>query len=174
MKALVRIAFLASVFALAACSQKTPTPLTQFSPADNSFSVMMRGAPTVKALEANHAVNFNGGNSYVVQSDGRLYLASYFDYSVSPPGMHSDSLDRFRDMYVKGAKGQLISEESVMLDGNTGRELIMKNPAGTVTRVRIFIKEKRAYIVAVEVRTDADAQASAVIDYLNSFHITET
>ncbi len=174
MKALVRIIFLISLLAIAACSQKAPAPPTKFSPPDNSFSVLMHGTPTVKVLEANQAANFKGGNSYDLHADGRLYLVAYFDYFISPPGMHSDSLDRFRDTYVKGAKGQLVSEESIMLDGNTGREFIMTNPMGTSTRVRIFIKEKRAYVAAVEVQTDADARAPAVIDFLDSFHIAET
>jgi hypothetical protein len=174
MKALARVALIAGLLALTGCLPKPPVQPTQFSPPDQSFSVMMPGAPSVKVLEAKPEVNFKGGNSYQVQSDGRLFMTGYFDYSVSPPGMHSDSLDRFRDMFVAGTKGQLISEDTVMLDGNTGREIIIKNPSGSSTRVRIFIKEKRAFIAGVEVHTDTDANAPTVNDFLNSFHIKET
>ena len=172
MKALFRIALLSSLLILGACKPKPPEP-TVFSPPDKSFTVMMLGTPTPKDHEANPAVNFKGGTTYELRTDGKFYMVGFFDYATSPPGMHSDSLDRFRDIFLKSSKGQLTSEESVMLDGNTGRELVVQDPSGLTTHVRIFIKEKRAYLVGVDIGKDADNQSPLITNYLNSFHIRE-
>jgi len=76
--------------------------------------------------------------------------------------------------FVNGSNGTLISESTIRLDGNTGREIVVKNPQGAIAHIRYTTIGKRTYLAVVVNNVNMDDNAPIITAFLDSFHINES
>ena len=113
---------------------------------------------------------------FSTQQDNIGYFVSYCDY---PPETmaHGDPekmLDGSRDGALSNAKGKLLSETKITLEGNPGRELVMEaaDESGrrAVIKGRLFMVKNRLYQVMV-VAPRGQAGDKIIDDFLQSFKL---
>ena len=155
---------------LAGCKQKPVVPVS-FSPPDNSFTISMLGTP--KSVPMPNAANFNGGGMYALDHlvDGQLFIAGYFDLKDTPTNHMSDNLDRFRDNVMQGGKNTLLSEDTIRVDGNTGRDLRLQNTSGRTIHIRFVLVGMRVYLVQVVSEPNIKDDTPVSTAFFDSFHI---
>jgi hypothetical protein len=150
---------------LIACSREP------FSPEDGGFSVQMPRTPEEQSKVLETPIGPVKLNMYLCKSGNWVYIVGYSDYERLE-GDVEDLLDGARDGALKIGNNKLISEDSVSLDGNPGRELRMEAPNGLRMRVKIILAGSRLYQVGV-VTPKNDSYSSRIEKYLSSFHLTQ-
>ena len=169
MKIIKRLSFLLLLMLLAACGKPKLHPV-QFSPADNSFSIMMPDTPKENVVQPVPKA-IKGGKLYGTNVAPRGYFAGYIDFESLPSNHMSDNLDRARDMYVQRVNGTILSEDTIRLDGYTGRELRVSDSKGGIVHMRLYLMDLRLYTAQVASVSEADDKAPETDAFLNSFHL---
>jgi hypothetical protein len=113
---------------------------------------------------------------FSTQQDNIGYFVSYCDY---PPETmaHGDPetmLDGSRDGALSNAKGKLLSETKITLEGNPGREVVMETADESGRRAtikgRLFMVKNRLYQVMV-VAPRSQAGDKEVDQFIQSFKL---
>lgn len=140
------------------------------------FKLLLPSKPTEQVMPIPSATGSLDVHIYVsLGQEGIAYIASYTDLP-SAPGDQSQiikALDDVRNGQLKNAKGKLLSETSISLDGHPGRELKIETAVGP-TVVRIYLVNRRLYqILAVIPQAAAGSEAVArdTAKFLSSFRV---
>jgi len=115
--------------------------------------------------------------SYSVEREGEAaYLVTYSDFP-SELILRTDPnqlFDSGRDEALKRAKGTLVSERSVNLNGFPGRDLKIEAPQGLVIYNRIYLVNQRMYqIIVVSPEAKAKFLTKSIEGYLSSFKLLQ-
>lgn len=156
---------------------RQPSPATQsiwklFSSSVGKFSILMPGTPIERRQPQSGEVQ---SMSYSVEREGEAaYLVTYSDFP-SELILRTDPNQLFdggRDEALKRAKGTLISERSVNLNGFPGRDLKIEAPQGLIIHNRIYLVNQRMYqIIVVSPGTKARFLTKSIEGYLSSFKL---
>jgi hypothetical protein len=125
---------------------------------------------------------FDSVKNHTLTLDTELagYVVSYVEYpdELSDPDIIKTVLDNGRDGGLAASKGELTSEKEIKLDGNFGRESVVKLPGGFLTTTRSYwIKRRYFQIVFVEVPKASDTpeirklRQEAGTKFLDSFKL---
>jgi hypothetical protein len=138
---------------------------SEFKSEAGKFTVM---APAV-LLEETQTLETQAGkidlHVFSTQSDDIGYFVSYCDYpqEIVQRGNPETMLDGSRDGALSNAKGTLVSETKITLEGHPGRELLMeaKDESGRSATIkgRLFMVKNRLYqvmVVAPKARESGD------------------
>jgi hypothetical protein len=141
-----------------------------FAPAGAGFSVNMPGKP--KHSETTHK-SFVGAvqeNAYTVNSGGATYTASVSDL----PGMAvalggtGHILDKAKEGLLKESGGSETSFAKTSLGGYEGRELSYSLPSGGSGKARLYLVDKRLYVI---VGAGPESAGPAIDRFVNSFKL---
>ena len=169
MKKIAQLFLLILLVTLTAC--KKHDAQTLLSPPDNSFTVAMPGSSKQQPIPNPDA--FKGGALYATDHlvDKQVFIAGYLDLKDAPSNHMSDNLDRFRDNMVKGSGGQNLSEATITLDGNTGRDLRFQHPSGRTLHLHLFMVGMRLYVAQVVSEAGVNDDTPAAKAFFDSFHV---
>lgn len=152
--------------------QQAPT-WKEFESAQGGFAVLMPGTPTEQRQTAKTASGSIDAHMFVVDHGDVAYMVAYSDYPNTMIQERTPKLilDGARDGAVANAKGRLLNESSVSMNGHPGREVHVEPVGGKVTiTARIFLVGRRLYQVMVLMPKEK-ASSKDVNKFLDSFRI---
>ena len=161
---LVVFSLLALLFVAVSAQAKT------FAPAGFGFSVNMPGKPQHNESTHKSFVGAVQENSYTVKSGSASYTASVSDL----PGMavalggSNTILSKAKEGLLKESGGSELSFEKISLAGSEGRELTYSLPSGGIGKARLYLVEKRLYVI---VGSGPKATSAAIDRFVNSFKL---
>ena len=177
MKNLV-LAFLALILINAASvfGFQTSTEWIKYDSPEGRYSVLVPSQPKLTTQEA---ANADGGKvpQYLASASdaNALFLIAYFDLVPAT----TFSLDKARDGMLKAVNGTLVSEGSISLGGNPGREL-KASVTGTdgvdyLVYAKVYDLDQRVYILQFIIAKTADdgVAAAKAAKYFDSFKVTK-
>lgn len=150
------------------------TEWVRFAPEEWRCSALMPQQPTVKSQEAAAATGTKFTQHLAQASDAdSVYMISYFDY----PTDLLFSLDKGRDGMVSAVNGTLLSETSISLGGNPGRELKVattSNGVDLLIRARFYNIGNRVYVLQhmTTKANDTPAITAKTTRFFDSFKVT--
>jgi len=159
---------------LAACNSAPQTDFQEFSSEAGGFSIS-----TPAIFEENQqSLNTPAGPidvyTFTVEENNADYIVAYSDYpsemveATDPEAM----LDGNRDGALRNLQGEVLSEETVSIDGNPGRSLTIDafNAEGepSIIDFRIFLVDNRLYQIIVVSPKDQETPSNAD-QFLESF-----
>lgn len=168
--------WLLAIVLVAAC--KSAPTLEAFTSETGGFAIS-----TPVSLEASQqSVNTEAGSidiqTYVAEDRDAVYVVAYSDY---PPDLVAQNdpttlLDGSRDGAVSNVGGTLINEDTIDLEGNPGRSLIIDTQTETgeaaTVHARLYLVDNRLYQVLVVVPQTAAEQVN-VSTFLDSFTLSD-
>ncbi len=118
----------------------------EFSSTEGQFTVFVPGIPKADVAIVGTTVGPLKTHFFVVKTDKFLYYISYADLAVSPhtPAENKIALDQTRDRTA--AKGRIITENDVTVDGIVARELLVDRN-DQILNGRFFYAKERLYFV---------------------------
>jgi hypothetical protein len=146
----------------------------QFQSKEGAFSILMPKQPIRQTEQVETASGIIESNLFKATFDRVSYQIGYFDLAFTPSedDQINKVLDGGRDGGLASAKGQLISETHITLDGYLGREIKAKLPNGFLIS-RFYLVKQRMYGTVVETRGGEIDSATATI-FLDSFKLITT
>ncbi len=149
-----------------------PTPTGHVSDA-GKFSVVFPAKPL--KLDADRQVATAGGNLTVVtskyESGAVVYSVTYTDYPESFKEVSAAELLKGVVSGMKGADGQVSSDEKFDVTGGAGRSVSI-TAGDNVVRAKIYLTGRRLYLVQVSGKKDG-TKGKAADDFLASFNLTK-
>lgn len=130
-----------------------------FSSTQGGFRILMPGKPT----ETTEKVKTKTGEIEVKmfsverQEEGTKYTVAYIDYPqeyidlLVKKNLVAQAIDTGKNTALKSAKGTIINEEKITLDGYLGKEVNYTKPDNRITKHRIFLVGNRLYQLSAEV-----------------------
>jgi hypothetical protein len=164
------------IFTLAAAAVFAETVASAAEPAWQEVAIAEAGL-TFSAPGAVEKKTEENRTTYVLQADEG---ESVFEVSIMPladpaafRSKWATALDAMRDGAVTNLKGKLLDEMPVDFAGLTGREVLIKSPAGYLVRLRIHLVDK--WLVMIEVVTsDKSTVSPAMISkFFGSLKVVE-
>lgn len=146
-----------------------------YSSAEGRYNVSL---PTQPKLSTQESATADGQKflQYLasVQQPDALYLVGYFDHVAGT----IFSTDRARDSMLEAIKGTVVSERTVSLNGNPGRELKIAaklNNSDYILLVKFWDTESRVYVLQVVYPKSGDSAAmnTKAAKYFDSFQIVK-
>ncbi len=173
MKKAVAPIFLLLVCTVVAFAVQDPAWIN-YNSAAGRYSVALPSQPEIGTQEAATAdgVKFTQYKAMVTKGKA-VFLVGYFDHV---PGT-TFSLDKAGEGMVTGVKGTLLSQSTISLGANPGRELkvVAKTEEGAeyLLHARFYDVEKRIYVLQfIILKTENDSTASAnAAKYFDSFKV---
>jgi hypothetical protein len=170
-KAALSILLLLSIAALTLAVQD-PDWIT-YNSAEGRYNVSFPAQPKLSTQES-ATVDGQKFLQYMasVQQPDVMYLVGYFDHVAGT----IFSADRARDAMLEAVKGTVISERTVSLNGNPGRELKVAaklNANDYILLVKFWDTESRVYVLQVVYPKSGDSAAinTKAAKYFDSFQI---
>jgi hypothetical protein len=157
-------------------SLQEPRAWIELASEQGGFTVLMPGKPTEQVMPVPSATGSLEVHIYVsLGQEGIAYMASYSDLPSAPADQSQviRTLDEVRNGQLKKAKGKLLNEITISLDGNPGRELKIETAVGPMI-VRIFLVNRRLYQVLAVIPETAAGTEAVVRDtakFLSSFKV---
>ncbi|HLP92012.1 MAG TPA: hypothetical protein VK184_25910 [Nostocaceae cyanobacterium] len=150
----------------------------QFSSKEGKFSILMPGKPkqgrqTITTLVGNVQLSV-----FAVErkQDNVQYAVTYSDFSpqyiehIKKNNLVEEVLETGKISVLQNAKGKLISERRISLNGHVGRELKYTRPGNKIVRHRMYLVDKRLYQVIVQTDTKKENFLTMRIEgFFNSF-----
>jgi hypothetical protein len=167
MKSLIRLTAFFFIASLVACSSSREP----FSPEGGGFSVQMPRTPEEQSKVLDTPAGPLKLNMYLCKAGNWVYMVGYTEHEKLG-GDAEEILDGARNGAVKIGNSKLISEDSISLDGNPGRDLRMEAPNGLRMRVKIILAGNRLYQVGV-VTPKNDSYSPRIEKFLTSFRLTQ-
>ncbi len=172
-KFLVIIAFLVlSAVILSACGQST-ADWREYTNEEGKFSVLLPGEPKEETSSIETDTGTIQIHLFGVPIGDTDYIVAYTDYPaelINTKGAQG-ILDSARDGAVENTKGKLLSDETIDLNGNPGKLLVVESPDGKgIAQAKIFLVGTRLYQVFVAAAKEK-ANTEENQNYLNSLRI---
>lgn len=146
----------------------------KYDSSEGRYSVLLPSQPKLSTQEASAASGEKFPQYIASASDAKaVFLTGYFDHI---PGA-TFSLDKARDGMVQSVKGTLISDASIALAGNPGREFKF-SATGTdgveyLVQARFYDVDQRVYLLQFIIAKSEDDKAAAekAAKYFDSFKV---
>jgi hypothetical protein len=141
-----------------------------FAPAGGGFSVNMPGKPQHSETTHRSFVGAVQENSYTVNSGSASYTASVSDLPGAAVALGGSGtiLGKAKEGLLKESGGSETSFEKTSLGGNEGRELIYSLPSGGVGKARLYLVDKRLYVI---VGAGPKSASASINRFVNSFQL---
>jgi len=146
-----------------------------YNSAEGHYNVSLPAQPKLTTQESATA----DGQKFLqymasVQQPDVMYLVGYFDHVAGTVF----SADRARDSMLAAVKGTLLSERTITLDGNPGRELKVAaklNTSDYILLVKFWDTESRVYVLQVVYPKSGESEAlnARAAKYFDSFQIVK-
>ncbi|TAE58741.1 MAG: hypothetical protein EAZ76_06940 [Nostocales cyanobacterium] len=129
-----------------------------FSSAEGGFRILMPGEPQFTKQQVKTKTGEVDVNLFSVErkGEGTKYTVAYIDYPqeyidlLSKRNLVAQAIDTGKKTALDKAKGSIISEEKITLDGYEGKEVNYTKPGDIVVKHRIFLVGTRLYQVTAE------------------------
>ncbi|NET01192.1 MAG: hypothetical protein F6K62_05250 [Sphaerospermopsis sp. SIO1G2] len=133
-----------------------------FSSPQGGFRILMPGQPQVTKQKVKTKTGQVEVNLYSVErkEEGSKYTVAYIDYPTEyidlliKRNLVEQAIDTGKNTALSQAKGTIISEEKITLNGYQGKEVNYTKPGNLVIKQRIFLVGKRLYQFSAEVSKD--------------------
>lgn len=151
----------------------------RFSWPEGRFSILFPGTPQ----RLQQSIEYVAGQTTQVQmfmvqrpQQAIMYLVAYndypFDMSQIPPNKIGTVLNAAQNGVLRSLKATFVSQTSLQLKGNPGREIRFKAPGNYVGRIRIFLVGERLYQVWTLVESSKQRSLTKSIEgFLSSFQL---
>ncbi len=140
----------------------------EFSPEDNSFSVLM---PDTSISKETKKTSVYVMDLYTASTEQGVFLVGNADFIQDLSGVKPEILlDSFSQGLI-GNDGKILNQKNISLNANPGREIEFEK-SGFTGKVRIFFKGKRLYyalLLAPQATTNAD-----IDKYFDSFQLNSS
>jgi hypothetical protein len=161
-----------------------------FSSKEGRFSVLMPGTPRESQMIWNLETGDDIVYLFTVTREEAEYMVWYVDFEPptrrldddgqssnfpdilpnTPEKMTDVLVNAGTDSYSTPSDCRLISEQSIRLGSYPGREISLRLPSGPLVRRRLYLVNRRAYILSV--RTTQERFLSKTIEgFMNSFKL---
>jgi hypothetical protein len=139
---------------------------SKFSPKDGNFSVLMPGKPKEEQKTGTSPDEPVEDRTYSVETKEGLFIVAYADFAQDIAQANpKDVLDEVTKGFATGGT-KVVSQREISLNGTPGREVEYTVAAGLNAQARIFLVDKRLYLVQVVTTKNEDRQR-----FLNSFQL---
>jgi hypothetical protein len=165
---IVLLLFIASL----ALAVQDPAWIT-YNSAEGRYNVSLPAEPKLSTQESATA----DGQKFLqymasVQQPNVMYLVGYFDHVAGTVF----SADRARDAMLEAVKGTVLSERTISLNGNPGRELKVAaklNTSDYIMLVKFWDSESRVYVLQVVYPKSSEGEAinAKAAKYFDSFQL---
>jgi TonB family protein len=186
MKIIVRLTvFCCAALACATLAfSQTPPPAAEysekawkeFSSLEGRFTVLMPGSPAKESRSVQTHAGRIGLEVFELKTGVASYLITYSDFPRMPEDPQT-ALKHARDGAVENAKGKLLHEKKISLDGHPGLELIIETPS-TIIKSAFYAVKQRLYQVVILLPPDRGLpkeiikfQDSVATKFLGSFKL---
>lgn len=139
--------------------------------AQGRFRIRMPAVPQVRTVSSESEYGPLECTLYVCEAaGGDVFVVSHVDFPPEAFEFGADQvLLRLRAGFVKACGGRVVSERSIMVDGQTGQEATIEGPDGSVAVWRGYVVGGRVYQLVVRVKGTADLRAPGVQRFVESF-----
>ena len=164
-------AVILATLAFAASAATAAESWEQISSNVGGFTVSMPGKPTLRSQPIGpHGETIT---MYVLEHGAFGYSVAFTDLPAGGLGPRSPEqvLDGVRANSVQGLHGKLREETPLSFQGHPGRDVIIDDPDGSVTRARYLLANERLYQVVAVVPRGQEGGAE-VLQFLGSFQFT--
>lgn len=151
----------------------------KYSPQGGGFSVLMPGKPLVESEEVETPLGKLVNHIQSAEASGIYFAVMYSEFPgpVTDPNVIKQMLDNARVHGLAAVHGELKSEEEISLDGNPGREWLVRLPSGGLLRARAYWVTQRLYQVlfqSVEAREPeiTKSREAEIKKFFDSFTVT--
>jgi hypothetical protein len=157
-------------------SNRSQAVWSVFNSKEGAFAVLMPNKPVQEVQSIDTDLGKVDAHLAIgSHEDSEVFIASYTDLPSAPADESQiiKALDDVRDGQLKNAKGKLLSETTISLEGIPGRELKIETAVGP-SIARIYLANLRLYqIVAVvpAAAAGSDAVARDTAKFLSSFKV---
>lgn len=132
-----------------------------FSSQEGGFSILFPGSPTVTKQKIKNKTGEVEVNLFTVErpQEDVKYTVAYIDYPeeyielLKRNNQVEAAIDTGKKTALENAKGTLISEEQMSLEGHFGKEVNYTKPGDKIVKQRIFLVDRRLYQVSAETTT---------------------
>ncbi|MFM7371204.1 MAG: hypothetical protein ACKO2Z_26130 [Sphaerospermopsis kisseleviana] len=132
-----------------------------FSSQEGGFSILFPGTPTVTKQKIKNKTGEVEVNLFTVErpQEDVKYTVAYIDYPeeyielLKRNNQVEAAIDTGKKTALENAKGTLISEEQMSLEGHFGKEVNYTKPGDKIVKQRIFLVDRRLYQVSAETTT---------------------
>ncbi|BAZ79772.1 hypothetical protein NIES73_10180 [Sphaerospermopsis kisseleviana NIES-73] len=132
-----------------------------FSSQEGGFSILFPGSPTVTKQKIKNKTGEVEVNLFIVErpQEDVKYTVAYIDYPeeyielLKRNNQVEAAIDTGKKTALENAKGTLISEEQMSLEGHFGKEVNYTKPGDKIVKQRIFLVDRRLYQVSAETTT---------------------
>ncbi len=168
---------LCSLLLVAACNTAAPK-LEEFASEPGGFAVAAPRALEEDVASVETAVGPIDIHTFTTTQGETAYIVAYSDY---PADLITQSdpqqvLNGSRDGAVQNVGGTLVSEESIDLDGNPGKALVIDTTTDTgdaaTVNARLYLVDNRLYQILVVVPKGGEESTSTEA-FLDSFSLTD-
>ncbi len=150
----------------------------RYSPPGGGFSVLMPGKPVAQDEEVDTRLGKVTNHSFSAGAGEVWYAVMYSDLPapVSDPEVIKGMLDNARAHGLAAVHGELQSEQEITLEGNPGREWLVRIPRGAILQARAYWVRQRLYQVVTLREPEPNKEISklreaAVKSFLDSFQL---
>ena len=125
------------------------TSWKEFSSSEGKFAVSMPGTPKQETETDDEGLT---SHSFTVeiQNPDSAYLVTYYDvpeFAKATPEQIKELHDGTPDAFAKGGNAELTRSESIILDGNPGREFEFTSNDGFSGKGRVYLVLDRLFLV---------------------------
>lgn len=167
---------LLSLVLVAACNTATPPTLEEFSSENGGFAISTPLTLEESVQSVDTAVGPIEIHTFTGENRNAAYVVAYSDYPAEMVSQVDPTmlLDGSRDGAVQNVNGTLVSEETLDLNGNPGRSLVIDATTDTgedaTVNARLYLVENRLYQVLVVVPKGKE-EGVDIAGFLNSFSL---
>jgi len=143
----------------------------EFSPADGSFIILFPGQPKRESGEL-FAEGWLLKTLKHSANPGARYSVTYFNAPplTDRPDFALGLLKGLRSATLAEAKGQVLTEKEIVLEGHPGFFLEVADKKGAITRTLLYAVGQRLYLLSVRSGTEP-ADKSAADNFFGSFKL---
>lgn len=146
----------------------------EFGSRSGKFGVLFPGIPEASKTEIMTPAGTVVSTRFTVRAGpGVTYDVMYNDYPKSSAGAINQEilLDAARDGLIHRTNGRLITEKTITLDGNLGREVEIRGIDATLYTVQLVLVDRRLYQVLA---IDRKSKSAGTRKFLESFRVLRT
>jgi TonB family protein len=139
-------------------AEYNPNNWKEFSSTEGGFLVLLPGKPSEEAQSVDSPFGKLDLRLLTLKSTA-LYTVMFVDYPQTADIKDTKAfLDGLRDNGIKAAKGTLLEEKEIALDGSQGRFLKVQMSNGYISRTKFYLVKNRLYQLSI-VTWDKNAPA---------------
>jgi hypothetical protein len=149
----------------------------EFTPSHGHFRVLLPGTPSGQDEQEETPAGLARGKRFLAWTGAggtdrfHACAVSYIDYTEGYTRANSpESIFAAQKAALVPSEGRLLSERAIEIGGSPGIELELEDPAGKVLFLRIYLVERRLFVVTA--KYTRGRRPPEVDTFLESFRLT--